>query len=52
MKLSREKDQDEQLEEIITEIEKAKDPTIDLFVKLMKTMPELDHISATKRLKS
>jgi hypothetical protein len=42
----------EHLEECIVELEKVKDPTIDLFLYLWNNQPELDHVTASKRFKS
>ena len=33
-------------------IEECKDETIELFLDIQKSMPELDHISANKQLRS
>ena len=43
---------EEILEEKIVKLEEHADPLIKLFLRLMKTMPELDSITAQKRLKS
>ena len=42
----------EELIEQLVPIDKCKDDLIKLFIKLHSSMPELDHITANKRIKS
>ena len=46
------KDKEEELEEKLVRLKDKPDPLITLYLKLLRTMPELDSVTAQKRLKS
>lgn len=41
----------EELRETYVEIKKLNDPLINLFLEVLDALPDLDHVSANKRLK-